>query len=102
VIKTCKDRDTAAVFRREPVRRFGPEVSRAALRKLLMLDAASRLESLRVPPGNRLEALKGTRKGSTVSASTINGGSASGGRMAEPTMSRSWIITDLPTESSRC
>jgi proteic killer suppression protein len=63
VIKTCKDRDTAAVFRREPVRRFGPEVSRAALRKLLMLDAASRLESLRVPPGNRLEALKGTRKG---------------------------------------
>jgi proteic killer suppression protein len=63
VIKSCKDRDTAAVFRREPVRRFGPEVSRAALRKLLMLDAASRLESLRVPPGNRLEALKGTRKG---------------------------------------
>jgi proteic killer suppression protein len=32
-------------------------------RKLLMLDAATRLEDLRVPPGNRLEALQGDRKG---------------------------------------
>jgi proteic killer suppression protein len=63
VIKTYKNRDTAALFQREPVRRFGPDVSRVAFRKLLMLDAASLLESLRVPPGNRLEALKGTRKG---------------------------------------
>lgn len=33
------------------------------LRKLLQLDAAERLDDLRVPPGNRLEALKGDRKG---------------------------------------
>ena len=34
-----------------------------ALRKLRMLDAATRLDDLRVPPGNRLEALKGARAG---------------------------------------
>lgn len=63
MIKSFKDRDAAAVFRRDPVRRFGPDVEHAALRKLLILDAASVLDSLRVPPGNRLEALKGKRKG---------------------------------------
>jgi proteic killer suppression protein len=36
---------------------------RVALRKLLMLDGAATLEDLRVPPGNRLEALTGDRKG---------------------------------------
>jgi proteic killer suppression protein len=63
VIRRFKDRDTAAVFHREPVRKFGSDVQRAALRKLLMLDAAVALENLRVPPGNRLEALRGGRKG---------------------------------------
>lgn len=38
-------------------------VSNGAKRKLAMLHAAKRLEELRVPPGNRLEALKGSRKG---------------------------------------
>jgi proteic killer suppression protein len=38
-------------------------MERAAFRKLLMLDAASILDSLRAPPGNRLEALKGARAG---------------------------------------
>lgn len=38
-------------------------MERAAFRKLLMIDAASILDSLKVPPGNRLEALKGGRKG---------------------------------------
>jgi proteic killer suppression protein len=63
VIRSFTDRNTEAVFRREPVRKFGPEVQRAALRKLLILDAAVTLENLRVPPGNRLEALRGDRKG---------------------------------------
>jgi proteic killer suppression protein len=36
---------------------------RAALRKLLILDAAARLDDLRVPPGNRLEALRGDLRG---------------------------------------
>jgi proteic killer suppression protein len=45
------------------VRKFGAEVERAAFPKLLMIDAASMLDSLKVPPGNRLESLKGDRKG---------------------------------------
>ena len=40
-----------------------PDLQRVALRKLLMVDAATRLEDLRVPPANRLETLKGDRAG---------------------------------------
>ena len=39
------------------------QLVRAALRKLEQLDSVERLEDLRIPPGNRLEALKGERKG---------------------------------------
>ena len=49
-----------------------------------MLDAATRLYGLRVPPGNRLELLKGDREGSTASASMNNGGSASNGAAGTP------------------
>ena len=42
---------------------LGPELQRVAQRKLRMLNAASTLESLRVPPGNRLEQLSGDRVG---------------------------------------
>ncbi len=45
------------------VRRFPPNVARIALRKLDLLSAAQTLEDLRVPPGNRLEALKGDLDG---------------------------------------
>jgi len=45
-------------------RRFPPELRRAAQRKLQYLNAAVRLRDLAVPPGNRLEALKGDRRGS--------------------------------------
>jgi proteic killer suppression protein len=44
------------------VERFGPDLRNIALRKLLQLDAATRLVTLNVPPANRLEALKGDRK----------------------------------------
>jgi len=63
VIKSFRCRETEALFNRERARKFGADVERAALRKLLMIDAASVLDSLKVPPGNRLEALKGDRKG---------------------------------------
>ena len=45
------------------VRRFAPELRRAARRKLLYLHDAGELGDLRVPPGNRLEALKGKQVG---------------------------------------
>ncbi len=63
MIKSFRDRDTERLFARHPTRRFGGDVQRVALRKLRMLDAAERLDDLRVPPGNRLERLRGDRQG---------------------------------------
>jgi proteic killer suppression protein len=54
--------DTEALFRSDAVARFR-NIERVARRKLLQLHAASELTTLRVPPGNQLEALKGDRKG---------------------------------------
>lgn len=63
VIKSFRCRDTEALFNRERARKLGADIERSAFRKLLMVDAASNLDSLKVPPGNRLEALAGERKG---------------------------------------
>jgi len=63
MIKSFADRDTARVFAREYVRRLAPALHPVAWRKLAQLHAATRLDSLRVPPGNRLEALKRERAG---------------------------------------
>jgi proteic killer suppression protein len=63
VIRNFADRDTERLFRREVVRRWSADVQPAALRKLLVLDAAEALDDLRVPPGNRLERLSGDRAG---------------------------------------
>lgn len=62
MILSFRDLDTQRVFNRERVRKFAA-VQTAALRKLLILDAADTIDDLRVPPGNRLERLKGDRKG---------------------------------------
>lgn len=48
---------------REAAPRIDPRIHKSANRKLYLLDAAVSLNSLRIPPGNRLEALKGDRKG---------------------------------------
>ena len=55
--------DTERLFRRERPKRFPQSVQRVAFRKLRMLHRAQTLQDLRVPPGNRLETLKGNRKG---------------------------------------
>ena len=62
MIRSFADKDTERLARRERVRRFA-NIDRAALRKLRMIDAAAALDDLRVPPGNRLETLKGDRVG---------------------------------------
>ena len=54
--------DTEALFASKAVSRFG-NVERVARRKLLQLHAATVLASLKIPPGNPLEALKGDRRG---------------------------------------
>jgi toxin HigB-1 len=62
MIRSFADRDTRRLFEDEATRRFSG-IERAARRKLLLLDAAGRLDDLRVPPGNRLEVLRGDRAG---------------------------------------
>ena len=63
MIRSFADADTERLFRRERVRRFPADLMRPMLRKLAQLDAAEQLEDLRVPPGNRLEKLRGDRAG---------------------------------------
>lgn len=63
MIKSFADRDTGRLFERQPIKKFGPSVQRVALRRLRVLDAATTVEDLRVPPGNRLEKLRGAREG---------------------------------------
>jgi proteic killer suppression protein len=66
VIRSFADKLTADLFYGEPTaraRRVPENVMRTALRKLTQLDAAVYLGDLHVPPGNRLEALVGTRRG---------------------------------------
>lgn len=63
MIQSFADKVTAAVFAGREVRRLAREVQITARRKLKLIDAASALESLRAPQGNRLEALRGDRKG---------------------------------------
>ena len=63
MIKSFADKDSARVFVREYVRWLPPPVHPVTWRKLAQLHAATQLDSLRVPPGNRLEALKYDRAG---------------------------------------
>ena len=62
MLKSFRDSATEAVWRREGTAGLG-RVAKVALRRLGMLNFAGRLDDLRVPPGNRLEKLKGNRKG---------------------------------------
>ena len=71
MIKSFSDKRTAAIFSGYVVRGFSPQVQKRARQKLLMIDAASRRDDLRIPPGNRLEALRGDRQGQ--SSIRING-----------------------------
>lgn len=61
-IKSFRDRDTEALHQGLVSPRWR-NIERVARRKLTMLDAAPSISALRVPPGNRLEELKGDRKG---------------------------------------
>jgi toxin HigB-1 len=62
MIQSFSDRDTEELFRTEENRRFHA-IARVALRKLIQMNQAGKLDDLKVPPGNRLEALKGRLAG---------------------------------------
>jgi proteic killer suppression protein len=63
VIRSFADKRTARLLAGDPVRELAPALRRVARRKLLQLQAATTLDQLRVPPGNRLEKLGGDRAG---------------------------------------
>jgi proteic killer suppression protein len=63
MIHSFANSETERVWLRERVKRWPLEIQRVAYRKLLILDAAEFLHDLRIPPGNRLQALSGNRKG---------------------------------------
>ena len=63
MIRTYWDRDTRAVAERRRVRWFQVELQRRAQVKLMLINNSMSLNDLRVPPGNRLEALTGDRAG---------------------------------------
>ena len=63
MIRTFRCKDTEKIFNRYYSKKFPTDIQRVALRKLRMLNRASELRDLLVPPGNRLEALKGNRMG---------------------------------------
>ena len=63
VIKTFADRETEELYRTGRSRRLPPEIIKRAVRKLEYIDLATRVEDLKVPPGNRLHELTRDRAG---------------------------------------
>ena len=63
MIRSFRCRDTEAIWHGKASRKFPGGIQDRAFRKLRQLDAAETLDDLRNPPGNRLESLKGDRRG---------------------------------------
>lgn len=63
MIKSFRDKETEKIFHGQFSRKLPRVNQRIAARKLEQLEAATVLETLRVPPGNQLEALRGNRQG---------------------------------------
>jgi proteic killer suppression protein len=63
MIVSFRDRETDRIWRGDYSRRLPSDIQAVALRKLRLLNSARRLDDLRVPPANRLEALGGSRRG---------------------------------------
>lgn len=63
MLRSFKCSETEKIYRREVSRKLPHDIQRTAMRKLWVLDAVMDLNELRVPPSNRLEALRGDRHG---------------------------------------
>ncbi len=63
MIKSFRCKETEKIFERRHSKKFPAKLQRVALRKLVILHAAGKLDDLRIPPANRLEKLSGRRRG---------------------------------------
>ena len=63
MIKSFRDKETEKIFNRQLSGKLPQNIQRIARMKLVIIDAAPELSDLRIPPGNRLETLRGKRKG---------------------------------------
>ncbi len=63
MIKSFADKETEKLFQGGKSKAVPPQIRERALSKLLILNAATNVEDLRIPPGNRLEKLRGGREG---------------------------------------
>ena len=63
MIKSFKDKETEKIYSREGSRKLPVDIQQVALRKLRMINNATNLNDLKVPPANNLEKLKGDREG---------------------------------------
>ena len=63
MIISFADKNTSDLFKRVKVNKFPPSILKIAYRKLLLIDAAGKINDLRIPPGNRLEKLSGNLSG---------------------------------------
>lgn len=63
MLKSFADRETELIWSGRRSRKLPADIQNIALRKLRMIDQSRRIEDLRVPPGNRLELLRGNRAG---------------------------------------
>lgn len=63
MIKSFKCKESEKIFIRQFSKSLPQDIQHQARRKLIMIDAATEIDAFRIPPGNRLEAMKGGRKG---------------------------------------
>jgi proteic killer suppression protein len=63
MIKSFQCKETEKIYNRLFSQKLPHDIQKAAINKLWMLDAATSLEDLKIPPSNHLESLKGNRKG---------------------------------------
>ncbi len=75
MIESFRDKEAEKIINRQFSSKLPQNIQHIARKKLIILDAATELNDLRIPPGNRLEALKGDRKSRhSIRIDEINGG----------------------------
>jgi proteic killer suppression protein len=84
MIRSFGDKETEQLFNRGKSKRLPADLIKRALRRLAYIHYATHLNDLKVPPSNRLHALKGDRKVNMRFRSTISGASASDSSTAMP------------------